>query len=42
MPTVILVMQAVTLGAALFVLARVITLGERLDDFQNETRRFIP
>ena len=42
MPTVILAMQAVTLGVALIILAHVITLGERLDDFQIETRKMIP
>ena len=41
MPTVILVIQNATLVAALFTLARVITLGYRLDDFQIETRKMI-
>ena len=41
MPTVILAMQVVTLGVALIILARVITFGERLDDFQIESRKVI-
>ena len=41
MLAVILAMQSVTLGAALFTLARVITLGEGLNDFRIETRKVI-
>ena len=41
MPTVILAMQAVTLGVALFILARVITLGDRINDCRIEIRKVI-